>query len=411
MKPIDITQPAPAIDLTDRTARLALATDIAAEIGRGASERDQLRELPFEAFDRVRRSGLATLRVPKHLGGPGGSIPDLVEVLVILATGEPNIAHALRSHVNFVESLILSPPSFKSETFLKKVLDGAIFGGANTEQGTARPGDVTTRLTRQGDRFRLNGKKYYATGTAFSDYAGFSAIDDQGELISALLPIDREGIHILDDWDGMGQRLTASGSVDLVDVEVFDHEIGVRPLNNLVGRHTSTLRQLHLAACIAGIVRTLLSDAKLYVQKQARTTRHAAAERAVDDQFVQATIGQLAATSFAIDALVAESARAADEAARAITAESPDIEDALIRSALATANTQLVAGQLALKASSDDFYEIGGASATAKKYNFDRHWRNIRTILSHNPLNHKARVVGDYHLNGTITHLKEGRVF
>jgi len=32
-------------------------------------------------------------------------------------------------------------------------------------------------------------------------------------------------------------------------------------------------------------------------------------------------------------------------------------------------------------------------------------------VLSHNPLLHKARVVGDYLINGTTTHLREGRVF
>ncbi|WP_264837046.1 hypothetical protein [Burkholderia cenocepacia] len=32
-------------------------------------------------------------------------------------------------------------------------------------------------------------------------------------------------------------------------------------------------------------------------------------------------------------------------------------------------------------------------------------------IFSHNPLLHKARVVGDYVLNGVTTHLTEGRVF
>ncbi|EGD06397.1 acyl-CoA dehydrogenase, partial [Burkholderia sp. TJI49] len=52
-----------------------------------------------------------------------------------------------------------------------------------------------------------------------------------------------------------------------------------------------------------------------------------------------------------------------------------------------------------------------GASATSRAHNFDRHWRNLRTIFSHNPLLHKARVIGDYTLNGVTTHLTEGRVF
>ena len=79
-------------------------------------------------------------------------------------------------------------------------------------------------------------------------------------------------------------------------------------------------------------------------------------------------------------------------------------------SALATAKTQIVVSRLALK-SAESMFEAGGGSATSRKYNFDRHWRNIRTVLNHNPLLHKARVVGDYTLNGTTTRLIEGKVF
>jgi hypothetical protein len=32
-------------------------------------------------------------------------------------------------------------------------------------------------------------------------------------------------------------------------------------------------------------------------------------------------------------------------------------------------------------------------------------------VLNHNPLLHKARVVGDYYINGATTHLEEGKVF
>jgi hypothetical protein len=42
------------------------------------------------------------------------------------------------------------------------------------------------------------------------------------------------------------------------------------------------------------------------------------------------------------------------------------------------------------------FFDGGGSCATSRKYNFDRHWRNLRTIFSHNPLHHKAKVIGDY---------------
>ena len=382
-----------------------------AGIAKGAAARDLNRELPFEAFALFRESGLGALRVPAALGGPGGTIPDYIELIAALGSADSNVAHALRSHFNYVENLILSPDDQRDHGAIARVLDGKLFGGAHTEQGTARPGQVTTTITRVGESWRLNGRKWYATGTAFADYASFSAINEAGETVGVLLPVDRPGIQILDDWDGMGQRLTASGGVVLDNVEVFAHEFARRSLENQVGRHCSTLRQLHLAASAAGAVRNVLADGIDYVRKQARSAAHSPAETAREDHFVQQVIGEIAANSLAIDTLIAEGARALQHTADTfLTKDAEAIESSLIASALVTAKVQLVLGQLGPR-TAERMFELGGGSATSRKYNFDRHWRNIRTVLNHNPLLHKSRIVGDYMLNGTTTHLKEGKVF
>ena len=46
-------------------------------------------------------------------------------------------------------------------------------------------------------------------------------------------------------------------------------------------------------------------------------------------------------------------------------------------------------------------FDVGGASATKKVTNFDRHWRNARTLSSHNPTTYKARSIGQYEISGT----------
>ncbi|KQU82607.1 MULTISPECIES: acyl-CoA dehydrogenase family protein [Ensifer] len=394
-----------------RAELLARVPGFAAEVATGAAERDLSRELPFKAFERFRQLELGTLRIPVALGGPGGSVADYIEMIAAIGAADSNVAHALRSHFNYVENVILSEPRERDAGAIELILSGKLFGGAHTEQGTARPGQVTTTIVRQGDTYRLNGRKWYATGTAFSDFASFSALDEHGQAVGVLLPVDRHGITILDDWDGMGQRLTASGGVILENVEVFPHEFTRRSLDNLVGRHCSTLRQLHLAASAAGAVRNVLSDGLSYVSRQARSAAHSMAETATQDPFVQQVIGEIAANSFAIDTAVAAAASALDRTVAVLNrGNEAEIEDALIASALSTARAQLVLGQLGLR-SAERLFDLGGGSATSRNNNFDRHWRNIRTVLNHNPLLHKARVVGDYLLNGTTIHLKEGKVF
>ncbi|MFB9952387.1 acyl-CoA dehydrogenase family protein [Rhizobium puerariae] len=394
-----------------REELLARIPAFASEVAKGAAERDLNRELPFEAFRLFRELGLGTLRIPVALGGPGGSVADYIELIAAIGAADSNVAHALRSHFNYVENVILSEPRERDAGAVELILAGKLFGGAHTEQGTARPGQVTTTIIRQGDTYRLNGRKWYATGTAFADFASFSALDEQGQAVGVLLPVDRPGVQILDDWDGMGQRLTASGGVILDNVEVFPHEFTRRSLDNLVGRHCSTLRQLHLAASAAGAVRNVLSDGLDYVRRQARSAAHSMADTASQDPFVQQVIGEIAANSFAIDTAVSAAAATLDETVAAFThGGEAEIEDALLAAALATARTQLLLGQLGPR-SAERMFELGGGSATSRNNNFDRHWRNIRTVLNHNPLLHKSRVVGDYLLNGTMTHLREGKVF
>lgn len=45
-------------------------------------------------------------------------------------------------------------------------------------------------------------------------------------------------------------------------------------------------------------------------------------------------------------------------------------------------------------------FDALGASATRSATALDRHWRNARTVSSHNPLVYKARIVGDLVING-----------
>ncbi len=421
---LDRSLPAPSpMNAPDRAA---LAPDLqtlldrlpalAAAIAQGASQRERDRVLPFEAFALFRASGLGALRVPPERGGPGGSVEDLIEVVATLAAADSNVAHALRIHYNAIELWTTAPPDANSELQLARVREGALFGGAFTELGTPKSGTVTTALERDGDRLVLNGRKYYATGTAFSDYASIAVRDPEGRDVAIVVPTQREGLHVKDDWDGMGQRLTASGSLEFEGLEVQADELVYGSPKTLQRRHASSLRQLYLVAVAAGIVRNIFADALDYVRHHARPAAHSPADSAAQDHFTQWVVGDLATATHAVDALVADNARRLDRSAQALRHDAAtDQEDErtrqlVLEGALATAKTQLAVSRIALQAA-ERLFEAGGASATSRRHNFDRHWRNLRTIFNHNPLQQKARVIGDHHLNGTTTHLEEGKVF
>jgi alkylation response protein AidB-like acyl-CoA dehydrogenase len=385
---------------------------VVAKVAEGSAERELEGRLPHEIFQFLRSTGLTWLRVPKSLGGPGGSLSDQVEVTCALAAADSGIAHALRGHFGFIESIALDPDGDTSRRFAPEILAGKLFGGAHMEIGTPRPNMIRTTLRKEGDHYRLSGQKYYATGAIYADYTSFSAVDEAGIPTGVMVPADREGVTILDDWDGMGQRLSASGSVHLDNVRIEPSELNALRSGGspYARRHNAARAQLHLMAVIAGIVRNVASDAVSFVQEQARSAKHSASETARGDHFVQLAVGEIIAASHTIDTLIAETARRLDLSADAITSGAPNVDEIVLAAQLANSKGQVVISRLAQQAA-QQLFDTGGGSATSRKRNFDRHWRNIRTLCNHNPAALRGRVLGDFYLNGTRDDFDEGRVF
>lgn len=72
--------------------------------------------------------------VPASHGGTPVSHTDLFRLLIELAAADSNVAHLLRSHFSFVETIALQPAEFQDRWF-PRVLAGEIFGNAATERG------------------------------------------------------------------------------------------------------------------------------------------------------------------------------------------------------------------------------------------------------------------------------------
>jgi len=106
-------------------------------------------------------------------------------------------------------------------------------------------------------------------------------------------------------------------------------------------------------------------------------------------------IGRLSAAAFAARATVLA---AADELAVTLDGHHNEPER-LDASELAAAQAQVIVTKLVLDATSE-LFEVGGASLTSEKLAIDRHWRNARTIASHNPAIARERLLGDHFLNG-----------
>jgi alkylation response protein AidB-like acyl-CoA dehydrogenase len=373
-------------------------------IAEGANERERERILPFETIDLIRGSRLGALRLATVAGGAGSSIRELFEIVIRLGDADANVAHILRNHFSVVERLLRQPRDEQHRQWQKAVANGALIGLAATELETPKVGDVTpnTTLTPDGNgHYLLNGTKYYSTGTLYSDYVLVRAADTSGANGATIIPVKREGVELIDDWDGLGQRLTATGTTHFRNVQVKRHEVVFDAPDIGFGiPYTNTFAQLFLTAINAGIARAILRDATELVRSRKRTFYYAPNETPTEDPLLQQTVGQIASGAFAAEAVVLAAADALDIATDAFDAGDPDAAEAAHKAALLSAKAKIVADEFAMRGGSL-LFDVGGASATKKVTNFDRHWRNARTLSSHNPTTYKARSIGQYEISGT----------
>lgn len=380
--------------MTDLVARFA---DVLDQVGQGAVERERERRLPFAEVDLLRAAGFTTVTLPTGLGGAGADHEDLFELLAELARRDPNLTQLLRSHFSFVDRTLHAPPSARRDARLRLVAGGALHGNATFERGPAKVGSFGTRLSRDEDGLRLDGTKFYSTGTLFADLVSVAAQGERGP-VSVLVPTDAAGVRRVDDWRGFGQRMTGSGTTVLDGVRVDEEDVleqgTTRP------GHGGAFVQLVLLAALAGIGRAVVDDAVRFVRARTRSYSHASGATARTDPIVQEVVGELSARSFAADAALAAAVRVLARAGRAQRDGADDVAERVADADVATARAQLVVLPAVLQATTE-LFEVGGASALDAGLALDRHWRNARTLASHNPARYRARDIGDLHLNDT----------
>lgn len=380
-------------------AAQALTPALAAE----SSLRDLERRLPHEEMEWVRKAGITAARVPRAWNGPELSYSELAKVMIALAKGDPNIAQALIPHFTSVERLRLNGSATQHERYFAGLRHGDIISGVTGELGGKFVTDMTTRLTQTENGLRLSGKKFYSTGGLLADRLRVTAKDDSQNTVSVLIPRWREGIVQYDDWDGMGQRLTASGTTEFKDVLVDPDEVMFysSTLNKRRNYQPAATQMLH-STIEVGITFSVLEDAVGWARRGARPRADSGVERSSDDWYVQHIIGNIAAHAHAAEVTLMRAAQHVDAAVSAwygdVTPEA--LEAALVSASIATAEAKIVCNEVALKAA-ELIYDIGGSSATLRSNNFDRHWRNARTHTTHDPINHRYRVVGRFYLDQT----------
>lgn len=382
----------------DYAALAAAFRPIFARIAEGAVERETTRTLPTEAIRWLKEAGFGTLRIPQQQGGFGATLPQLFQLLTELAEADSNLPQALRAHFAFVEDRLNQPDSAQRQSWFRRFADGELVGSGWTEIGTVKLGEVITKVSPVENGWQLDGEKFYSTGSLYADWIDvYAQRSDNGRDVIALVNTHQAGVERDDDWDGFGQRLTGSGSTRfrqarVEQAHVFDFSERFR--------YQTAFYQHVLLATLAGIGRAVKRDAAAGVANRTRTYSHGNAGRVKNDAQVLQVVGQISSWAWAVEATVQRAAHSLQLAYELHNSgDEARIQQANVLAELESAQAQVVASELVPRAASELFNALGASDTRVSKA-LDRHWRNARTVASHNPVIYKIRNVGDWEVNG-----------
>lgn len=387
-------QPAALIENDEQALRVA--KELAARFKAESLQRDRERRLPHAELDLFSASGLWGISVPKAFGGAGVSNVTLANVIRLISEADASLGQIPQNHFYALEVLRVNGSPEQQKRLYADALAGLRFGNALAELGTKTAHDRTTRLTRDDSGinagYRISGRKFYATGALYAQRIPTSVIDENGIQQLAFVQAESEGLTVIDDWSGFGQRTTGSGSVLFENVYVDADD--VVPFQSAFERPTTVgpLAQILHAAIDTGIARAAFEDALHFVRNRTRPWIDSGIEKAVDDPLTLNSFGKLSVRLYAAEALLDRAGELLD------IAQADSNVDTVAAASIAVAEARAISTEISLAAGST-LFELAGSQATLAEHGLDRHWRNARVHTLHDPVRWKYHAIGNYYLN------------
>lgn len=190
---------------------------------------DRSGAFPHANIAALHEAGLLALTVPRRLGGGGAGLARAAEVVGRIGTGDPAtglvLAMTLLQHSLIHRAGSPWPGALADAVGREAAARGALINALRVEPelGTpARGGLPGTVARRDGDGWRVTGRKIYSTGAPALAYGLVFVRTDEPEsrIGNLLVPFDAPGIRIEETWDHLGLRASGSHDVIFEDVRV-----------------------------------------------------------------------------------------------------------------------------------------------------------------------------------------------
>lgn len=226
----------PQYPQTERQAEfMNLADELAMRAAARAATHDRENTFPFDTFRDLQESGYLALTVPEEFGGRGANVLEIALAQERLARGDGSVALAATMHLGQVGMLAQTrawPPAIFARLCRAIVTEGALINSAASEPDLGSPsrgGLPSTTAIRTATGWRLNGRKSWTSlAPALRYFTVMTAVHDGDKppyRANFLLPAGTPGVEIVETWDNLSMRATASHDLVLTDVELPDEAL------------------------------------------------------------------------------------------------------------------------------------------------------------------------------------------
>jgi len=376
--------------MSDRQAQLIeLAGRLADEFAGRATEHDRGNSFPFENIEALKQAGYTALVVPERHGGMGADLLDFVLCQERLAQGCGATALAINMHLFGIGSMVeRAGAAERPEQGLFLELIGRqrkiIGGGLSEPESGGDWGLFATKARRDGEAYVLNGRKVFTSLSPVIDYfLVMATVEGDGPLSSATFAVGRKtpGVELVETWDAMGMRATASHDLVLKDVRVPAAAMAdPRPVGPLGAEAISLFAwfELSIAAVYTGVAIAAMKFTREFAQRFKPFTLERPINYLPGVQFAMADAHALLAQSRAL--LVQSTRDYLDQR----TSAAP--EETLAR--LVTAKYAAVSNAIRIV---DYCMEIAGAHGFLRRNPLERLFRDVRAGMNHPLSNARAR--------------------
>jgi alkylation response protein AidB-like acyl-CoA dehydrogenase len=355
-------------ELIDRAAA------VGPELAAAAATHDIEGTFVEEGLKALREAGLLALAVPTELGGLGATPRQVAMVQRELARhcGSTALATSMHQHVTAFTAWRYRRDMPGAEATLRRVADEGILLVSTGGGDFTRPKGEARKVD---GGYRVSGRKQFASQSSYGDVLSTMFVFEDPEqgrrVLNMAVPVRADGVSVLDNWDTLGMRGTASNDVVLEDVLVPEDKVLA---NRPYGVVDPALQ------VIVSIAMPIIAAVYLGVAEAAYEAALEVAKGKGDDPLVHRQIGLMAhrlrVASWALDGACAE---IGDDPA-------PSLE------AFHTANTAKREIALAGVEVCDLAMDVGGGPAFFRGSVIERCYRDIRAAKFH-PLNPERTLV------------------